>query len=129
MLHHASLGVRDLQRAARFYDAIMQALGFTRSWTRETAIGYGYPGGEDQVAIKLAGDLARAPGPRFHLALTAPDRSAVEAFHREALLNGGTDDGPPGYRPHYGPHYFAAFVIDPDGHPIEAVYIKDQTGK
>lgn len=129
MLHHASLGVRNLPEAARFYDAVLPALGFGRVWTRETAVGYGYPGGEDQLAIKLAGDLASAPGPGFHLALTAPDPAGVEAFHREALLHGGKDNGPPGYRPHYGPHYFAAFVIDPDGHRIEAVYIGDPTGK
>jgi len=62
-----------------------------------------------------------APGEGFHLAFTASDRAAVDAFHAAALRHGGADNGPPGLRPHYGPGYYAAFVIDPDGYRIEAV--------
>ena len=64
---------------------------------------------------------ATPPGAGFYLAFNAPSRAAVDAFYVEALRAGGTDNGPPGLRPHYGPTYHAAFVIDPDGHPLEAV--------
>lgn len=121
MLHHISLGVADLERSAAFYDATLSALGYVRVWSDATAVGYGSPGGGDKVAIKLRGADAAPPGPGFHLALAAPSREAVIRFHAAALRSGGRDDGPAGLRLHYGPNYFAAFVIDPDGHRIEAV--------
>lgn len=121
MLHHVSLGVADLPRAAAFYDAVLRELGYVRVWTDATAVGYGEPGGGDKLAIKLRSAAARAPGPGFHLALAAPDRDSVGRFHEAALRHGGSDNGAPGLRPAYGPDYFAAFVIDPDGHRIEAV--------
>ena len=120
MLHHISLGVTDLNRSAAFYDAALAALGYVRVWTDATAIGYGVAGGGDKLAIKLR-DGATAPGPGFHLALAAPDRASVDRFHEAALRHGGQDDGAPGLRPHYGPDYYAAFVVDPDGHHVEAV--------
>jgi len=120
MLHHISLGVRDLERSAAFYDAALAPLGYVRVWTDSTAIGYGEPGGGDKLAIKLR-EGAAPPGPGVHFALSAPDRDAVARFHEAALANGGQDNGGPGLRPHYGPDYFAAFVIDPDGYRIEAV--------
>jgi len=120
MLHHLSLGVADLQRSGAFYDAAMGALGYVRVWADDTAIGYGRRGGGDKLAIKLRGD-ARAPGPGFHIAFAAPSREAVDAFHAAAMASGGRDNGAPGPRPHYGPHYYAAFVLDPDGYAIEAV--------
>ena len=121
MLHHLSLGVADLARAAAFYDAALGALGYVRVWADDSAVGYGLPGGGDKLALKQRGADARAPGPGFHLAFAAPDRAAVAAFHTAALAAGGRDHGAPGPRPHYGPHYHAAFVIDPDGHVVEAV--------
>lgn len=63
-----------------------------------------------------------AAGPGFHIALAAPSREAVHAFHEAALQHGASDNGPPGPRPHYGPNYYAAFSIDLDGHRIEAVH-------
>ena len=120
MLHHISLGVTDLGRSAGFYDAALAPLGYVRVWTDDTAIGYGPPGGGDKLAIKLR-DGAMAPGPGFHLALAAPDRASVDRFHEAGLRHGGQDNGAPGLRPHYGPDYYAAFVVDPDGHRIEAV--------
>lgn len=122
MLHHLSLGVTDLERAASFYDAALAALGYVRVWTTPTGIGYGPPGGDDRLAIKLAKAGARAPGAGFHVALAAASAGAVDRFHAEALLHGGADNGPSGPRPHYGERYYAAFVIDPDGHRIEAVF-------
>lgn len=128
MLHHLSLGVFDLERAATFYDAALAPLGFVRVWSDirpgepDQAVGYGPPDGGDKLALKQQGGAARAPGPGFHIAFAAPSRTAIEAFHAAALAAGGTDNGPPGLRPHYGPTYYAAFVIDPDGHRIEAVF-------
>jgi catechol 2,3-dioxygenase-like lactoylglutathione lyase family enzyme len=131
MLHHISLGVTDLDRAARFYDAVLKPLGYVRVWEdirpgeADQAVGYGLPGGGDKLALKQKSDI-NPPGPGFHLALAAPTRASVERFHAEAMAHGGIDNGGPGLRPHYGPHYFAAFVIDPDGHPIEAVINKPE---
>ena len=119
MLHHISIGVRDLDLAGRFYDAALGALGFGRVFEDETAIGYGLIEGEDLLCLKL-GENAQSPGDGFHLAFAAPSRMAVQAFHRAALKVGGRDNGPPGLRPDYGEHYYAAFLIDPDGHRIEA---------
>jgi catechol 2,3-dioxygenase-like lactoylglutathione lyase family enzyme len=121
MLHHISLGVADLERAGAFYDAVMSPLGFERVWSDATAIGYGLQQHEDKLAIKLRGRDASPPGAGFHLALAAPSRQAVDAFHEAALRCGGQDNGAPGLRPDYGPDYYAAFVVDPDGHRIEAV--------
>lgn len=122
MLHHISLAVADLERAAAFYDAALAPLGFQRVWTATTAVGYGPPGGGDKLALKLRPDRAPPPSSGFHLALAAPDRAAVRAFHAAALAHGGVDRGAPGLRPHYGPGYYAAFVLDPDGYWLEAVF-------
>ena len=122
MLGHLSFGVRDLERAAHFYDRVLAPLGFQRVWGSERAVGFGEAGGGDKLALFARPNDARAPGPGFHLAFDAPSNAAVDAFHRAALQAGGTDDGPPGLRLNYGPTYYAAFVIDPDGHKLEAVH-------
>jgi catechol 2,3-dioxygenase-like lactoylglutathione lyase family enzyme len=122
MLSHLSLGVSDLDRAQAFYDAVLAPLGVVRVWRLHDAIGYGMPGGQDKLALFLkdpsGGSLAAGPG--FHLAFAAPSQEAVGAFHAAAMANGGSDEGAPGRRPHYGETYFAAFVRDPDGHKLEA---------
>ncbi|MDQ8020481.1 MAG: VOC family protein [Moraxellaceae bacterium] len=126
MLHHISLGVRDIEAAARFYDAALAPLGYVRVWSdirpgeQNQTVGYGMPGSGDKLAIKQR-DGASPPGPGFHLAFAAPSRKAVDAFHEAALRHGGRDNGAPGPRPRYGEHYYAAFVIDPEGHHLEAV--------
>src|SRR5947209_6434957 len=109
MLDHVSLGTVDLARAIAFYDAALAPLGIVRVWTYDDAAGYGLPGGEDRLAVKLRAGAAAA-GPGFHLALTAPSRGAVDEFHRAALAHGGADQGAPGLRPRYGAGYYAAFV-------------------
>ncbi|HWK52696.1 MAG TPA: VOC family protein [Steroidobacter sp.] len=121
MLHHISFAVRDLARAASFYDAVLSPLGFVRVWSDDTAVGYGNPGGGDKLALKLVPEGITIPGTGFHLAFAASQREQVDRFHAAALEHGGRDNGPPGLRPEYGPHYYAAFVIDPDGYRIEAV--------
>ncbi|MBY5314502.1 VOC family protein [Rhizobium leguminosarum] len=122
MLHHASLGVYDIERSAAFYDATLAALGYIRPGQTGQAVGYGPPGGGDKLAIKHRPDGQRAPGPGFHLAFAAPSRKAVDRFHAAAIAHGGGDNGRPGLRSHYGEHYYAAFVMDPDGHALEAVF-------
>lgn len=127
MLHHLSFGVTNLQRAAEFYDAALRPLGYGRVWTDfegdadTQAVGYGHPGGCDEFALKQRPGCAVAPGPGFHLAFSAPSREAVDRFYEAALCNGGRDNGAPGLRPDYGPDYYAAYVVDPDGLRIEAV--------
>lgn len=120
MIHHLSFGVSDLARSSAFYDAALSALGYVRVWADATAVGYGLPGGGDKFAIKR--DAAAVPqGPGSHAAFAAPSREAVARFHAAALFHGGKDNGAPELCLEYGPHYFAAFVIDPDGYRIEAV--------
>jgi catechol 2,3-dioxygenase-like lactoylglutathione lyase family enzyme len=110
-------------RAATFYDAVLPTLGYVRVLTHERAVGYGRPGDRDeQFALLAAGEKARAPGAGCHVALTATSRDAVDAFHSVAVSAGGTDEGGPGLRPQYGEGYYAAFVRDPDGYRIEAVF-------
>jgi catechol 2,3-dioxygenase-like lactoylglutathione lyase family enzyme len=121
MLGHISLGVVDLARATAFYDAVLAPLGFIRVWTGGDGLGYGPTSGGEPLNIFARPD-ARPPGPGFHLAFKAPDRAAVDAFHAAALAHGGTDAGLPGPRPSYGDTYYAAFVYDPEGWKLEAVF-------
>jgi catechol 2,3-dioxygenase-like lactoylglutathione lyase family enzyme len=120
MLHHVSFAVADLGRAGAFYDVTLAALGYRRVFEDASAIGYGVEDGKDKFCIKLRA-AAQSPSPGFHLAFAAPSRDAVHAFHSAALAAGGVCNGPPGSRPNYGPTYYAAFVIDPDGYHVEAV--------
>jgi len=127
MLHHVSFGVKDIERSGAFYDAVLAPLGYVRVWadlapeSRGKAIAYGKPGESDKLALKHRPEAHVAPGPGFNLALAAPTRNAVDRFYATAIARGGRDNGAPGLRPHYGPDYYAAFVIDPDGYRIEAV--------
>ena len=126
MLSHNSFSVADLSRSAAFYDAALAPLGYTRVWTAADAVGYGKAGGGDKFAIKQRVAVVAIPSLGFHLAFDAATRARVDSFHAAALAAGGTENGPPGLRLHYGPTYYAAFLIDPDGYPIEAVCQKDE---
>ena len=124
MIEHLSIGVSDLRRAGSFYDAVLGVLGYVRLFGNDKGVGYGRPGDEhESFAILPAVRGEVVPGARFHLAFVAQSRRAVDEFHRAALANGGSDDGPPGLRPEdpYGAGYYAAFVRDPDGYRLEAV--------
>jgi catechol 2,3-dioxygenase-like lactoylglutathione lyase family enzyme len=121
MLHHLSFAVVDLARSAAFYDAAFLPLGYVRVWADSSAVGYGSPGGGDKFAIRLRPKNEAVPAEGFHVAFAAPSREAVALFYDAALRHGGQDNGRPELCPEYGEHYFAAFVIDPDGYRIEAV--------
>ena len=120
MLSHLSLGVQDLERATSFYEAALAPLGVVCVWRNPRGVGFGPPGQEDKLALFGRPGEARAPGAGFHVCFAAPSREAVDAFHAAALAAGGTDAGAPGLRPHYGADYYAAFVLDLDGHKLEA---------
>ena len=123
MLDHVSLGVADILRSRRFYDAVLQPLGLAR------IVDFGSGGSDYGAAAGSLGvqftitreDGVAAPYPGVHLCFRAPSREAVRAFHAAAVAAGGRDDGAPGLRPRYHPDYYAAFVRDPDGHRLEAV--------
>lgn len=120
MFDHLSLPVTDIPRARRFYDAVLGALAIPRVWAEDRALGYGSRDtGAAYLTLRLA---AAASPPAAHTAFRASSRDAVRAFHAAGLAQGGTCDGPPGPRPHYGPTYYAAFLLDPDGNRIEAVH-------
>ena len=120
MLHHISLPVSNLQASAAMYEAMMQAIGYRCVVSVETAVGYGIEDGKDKLLL-VSNPNAQAASKGFHLALAAPSRDAVDSFHKAALMFGARDNGKPGLREHYGPNYYAAFIIDLDGHRLEAV--------
>ena len=122
MLGHLSFGVDDLDRSATFYEQILAPLGYVRVWTNPNGVGFGEKGAGDKLALFPKPQQVIAPGPGFHLAFNAPSREAVDAFHTAAVNAGGGDCGAPGLRPHYGPTYYAAFVVDLDGYKLEAVH-------
>ena len=126
MLHHISFVVTDLRRSAAFYDAALSCLGYVRVWADETAVGYGLPDGDDKFAIKLRAEGFVVPGEGFHLAFAAPSQEAVNGFYSAALKHAGKDNGAAGLHPEYGPHYYAAFVFDPDGYRVEAVINEEE---
>jgi catechol 2,3-dioxygenase-like lactoylglutathione lyase family enzyme len=120
MIDHISVGVADLERAARFYEPTLAALGLARLVTRPGTVGFGksYP----EFWINLRFGLAKvAPESGVHICLRAKTAAEVDAFHAAALNAGGASDGAPGLRPHDRVRYYAAFVVDPDGNRIEAV--------
>ena len=117
LIDHLQLVVDDLAASRRFYEAIFAVLGIPVGGTGSDFFW------ADELFVSTPGSKAaqgRLTG-RHHLAFQAGDREMVEAFYRAALKNGGQDNGKPGERP-YHPGYYAAFVLDPDGNNIEAVY-------
>jgi catechol 2,3-dioxygenase-like lactoylglutathione lyase family enzyme len=121
MIAHISIGVRDVERSKRFYDAVLEPLGYECIRAARTLTGYGY--GRDSIALWVVS--AERPVPAddksgLHLCFRGPTAEAVDAFHAAALRSGGHNNGAPGLRPEYGADYYAAFIIDPDGYRIEA---------
>ena len=119
MFDHISIGVGDLARTKRFYDAALAPLGYKCLRESPTLLGYG----GDSVVLWIsptATPVPADPESGLHFCFNAPDEAAVQAFHAAALRAGGQDNGGPGIRREYSPGYYAAFAIDPDGYRIEA---------
>jgi catechol 2,3-dioxygenase-like lactoylglutathione lyase family enzyme len=117
MVDHIGLKTRDLAAAVRFYQAALAPLELVVASEDASGAGLGPPGAP---ALWLS-PHARARGDGVHLAFTARNRAAVDRFHAAGLAAGGTDNGAPGLRVGYGPTYYAAFLLDPDGNNVEAV--------
>jgi catechol 2,3-dioxygenase-like lactoylglutathione lyase family enzyme len=119
IIDHLTIGVSDLERSRRFYAEALEALGLSEigPWSdarREISFG-----------LKEANDFAISEeyevGGQLHIAFAADSRAQVDAFHAAALAAGGRENGAPGPRPEYSERYYGAFVLDPDGHNVEAV--------
>nr|WP_222928130.1 VOC family protein [Luteimonas viscosa] len=123
MLDHVGVPVSDYARSLAFYRQALAPLGIVllMEMTPEATGGNGAAGfGSGEEPFFWFGDDG-APGVHTHVAFRADSRAQVDAFHAAALAAGGRDNGAPGLRPHYHEHYYGAFVLDPDGHNIEAV--------
>ena len=119
MLNHVSIGVRDIARTKRFYDAALKPLGYTCLSSGEGYLGYG----GSSTFLWISQSTSPVPADKasgLHFCFDAPTRASVDQFHAAALETGGKDNGRPGLRTDYGPHYYAAFVVDPDGYRLEA---------
>ena len=119
MIDHISIGVRDVAKSKQFYDAALKPLGYQCLSKGEGSLGYG----AEAVALWISAvDRPVPPDMKsgLHFCFAAPDRRSVDAFHTAALKAGGRDNGKPGLRDDYGPDYYAAFVVDPDGYRLEA---------
>lgn len=117
MIDHIGFEVTELARSARFYDALLFALGARRMFESEHAVAYGINGPLLWIVVR-----GRTPGPGYgHVALQATGRAAVDAAYRAGLAHGGSDDGPPGPRPQYGRGCYAAYLRDPDSLRVEVV--------
>ncbi len=120
MIDHVSVAVRDLEQSARFYQAVLGAIGYEQLETRPHTVGFGktYP----EFWINLRASMAQvAADCGAHVGLRVRAAELVDAFHAAALAAGGSSDGAPGLRPQHGEGYYAAFIRDPDGNRIEAV--------
>ena len=123
MIDHTGISAKDIKRTVAFYKGALAPLGYVlmmempKSVTGSVDVaGFGVPPKPDFWIAEGAPNQ-----PRLHIAFRAANRAQVEAFYKAALAAGGRDNGGPGPRPHYHPNYYGAFVLDPDGHNIEAV--------
>jgi catechol 2,3-dioxygenase-like lactoylglutathione lyase family enzyme len=119
LIDHVHLIARDIAASRRFYDAALGALG-----RKVEGAGEGYFW-SDELFVSTAAIATPSGASQVHLAFQAADRAAVDRFHAAALAAGGRDFGPPGERAQYHPGYYGAFVLDPDGNNVEAVFHGD----
>lgn len=117
MYDHIGLKVKDIDSSVRFYGAALKGLGHVLSSRDASGAGFG-PEGAPALWLHLD---KKASGPAVHVAFRAKNRAAVDRFHEDGLAAGGRDHGQPGLRADYGPTYYAAFLLDPDGNNVEAV--------
>jgi catechol 2,3-dioxygenase-like lactoylglutathione lyase family enzyme len=125
LLDHVSIAVRSLDRVKPFYVAVMAVLGARMVYERRDAIGFGErnrPDSDGHTYLSVFESAQAAADPRRHWCFRAHSTAQVAAFHAVGLAAGGTDEGAPGLRAAYHPSYFAAFLLDPEGNRIEAVY-------
>lgn len=120
MYDHIGLKTRNLDASVRFYSAALSSLGHALCSRDDTSAGLGP---EDAPALWLYASMG-APHSGVHIAFRASDHAAIDAFHQAGLKAGGRDNGAPGIRKDYGPKYYAAFLVDPDGNNVEAVCLK-----
>jgi len=123
VIDHITIGISDFSRSTAFYDKALAPLGMKRLFDvpHEHSGGVDCTGyGDTRPFFWLAEEDATRG--KLHIAFTAQDKAAVDGFHAAALAAGGKDNGAPGLRPHYHPGYYGAFVLDPDGHNVEAVF-------
>lgn len=124
MIDHTGLQMTRPELSRRFYEQALAPLGYAILMQVPTE----FTGGRVVLGLGVApkADFWLAEGaanePRLHIAFRADSRAQVDEFHRAALAAGGKDNGAPGLRPHYHENYYGAFVLDPDGHNIEAVF-------
>jgi catechol 2,3-dioxygenase-like lactoylglutathione lyase family enzyme len=117
VIDHVSFEISDLENSVEFYDAVFAVMGVRQVFRSSSAVAYGR-----HAPVLWIVKRGRGPGPSFgHLAIAAAGRPAVDAAYSRALEHGGTDNGAPGLRPHYGTNYYAAYVHDPDGYRLEFV--------
>jgi catechol 2,3-dioxygenase-like lactoylglutathione lyase family enzyme len=122
MIDHTGLAVSDLARSKEFYAKALAPLGYTVLMEVPAELTGGAPAaglGDKKPDFWIAGGGPTSP--RIHIAFAVKSRAIVDAFYKAALAGGGRDNGPPGIRAHYHPNYYGAFVLDPDGHNVEAV--------
>lgn len=128
MICYITLGSNDLERSGRFYDAALAPLGYGRLVSTDHELGYGRapdPGDKRKCwlwVLKPFNGQPSSAGNGVDLAFVAPSRAAVDAFHAAALAHGGSDEGAPGLRLNYSPTFYTAYVRDPDGNKLNAVY-------
>ena len=121
MYSHVTVGTNDMTRAEAFYDAVMGAIGQPSFFKAPGVLSYGTATGEKFFVLHPFDKQPAQPGNGWHAAFRVGSRAEVDAFHAAALANGGSDEGPPGLRPHYHPNYYGAYVRDPDGNKLQAV--------
>ncbi|MGO4575393.1 VOC family protein [Cupriavidus sp. 2TAF22] len=123
MIDHTGVGVSDFARSRAYYTAALAPIGMVKVMELPASVtghsdvaGFGPP---EKPEFWIHGGTPNQPP--LHLAFRVQTRAQVDAYYQAALAAGGRDNGAPGLRPHYHPNYYGAFVLDPDGHNIEAV--------